>query len=31
MQPLDRTDSVNDVFQLIINTYNFSKAHTVAP
>jgi len=31
MQPLDRTDSANDVFELIINTYNFSKAHTVAP
>ena len=31
MQPLDRTYSVNDVFELIINTYNFSKAHTVAP
>jgi len=30
MQPLDRTDSVNDVFYLIINTYNFSKAHIVA-
>jgi hypothetical protein len=31
MQPLDQTDSVNDVFELIINNYNFSKAHTVAP
>jgi len=31
MQPPDRTDSLNDVFQLIINTYNFRKAHAVAP
>jgi len=31
MQPLYRTDSVNDVLELIINTYNFNKAHTVAP
>jgi hypothetical protein len=31
MQPLEQTDSVNDIFYLIINTYNFSKAHTVAP
>jgi hypothetical protein len=31
MQPLDRTDCVNDIFQLIINTYNFSKAHIIAP
>ena len=30
-QPLDRTDSANDVFYLINNNYNFSKAHTVAP
>jgi len=31
MQPPDQTDSVDDVLQPIINTYNFSKAHTVAP
>jgi len=31
MKPLERTVSVNDKFWLIINTYNFSKAHTVAP
>jgi len=31
MQPLDRADSVKDVSSLIINIYNFRKAHIVAP
>jgi hypothetical protein len=31
MQPLDRINSVNDVFELIIYTYNFSKANIVTP
>jgi len=31
MQPLDRTDAENEVFYLITNNYNFSKAHIVAP
>jgi hypothetical protein len=30
MQLLDRTDSVKDELQLIINTCNFNEAHIVA-